>query len=549
MTWSLKAVAPLAALVALGEASTPVGHAHAVEPVLSHLQRRGPAVFPADWQPDVENWGPLPDVIGAPSTTLQGNTGSATRKPVTSDALQNDITSQALLDRAGDLQAIAYMTTGRNRVFGSPGHNFTSLYLYELVSQLEDYYDVEYQPFIETYSGGDASLVVNGEDQGASLMTYAPSGQVEAAFVAVSNLGCEAADYPAEVSGAIALISRGTCPFGLKAVLAGAAGAAGAVIYNNVAGSLSGTLGAPSRPEGPYPPIAAISQAAGQNIVSLLAAGEVIGELNVNSIIEDRVTMNVIAQTKSGDPNNVIFVGAHSDSVEAGPGINDDGSGTVGILEVALQLAKYEVTNAVRFAWWSAEEFGLLGSEYYVNQSTAEDLDKIRLYLNFDMIASPNYKLAIYDGDGSAFNLSGPPGSAEAEALFENYFESKGLPSEPTEFNGRSDYGPFLAVGVAAGGLFTGAEEIMTEAQAELYGGTAGVAFDENYHAVGDTVDNLNLEAFLINSRAIAHSIATYATSFDTLPPRTPRIVKRNAFNSKTKASGCHHKHEAPVAK
>lgn len=259
--------------------------------------------------------------------------------------------------------------------------------------------------------------------------------------------------------------------------------------------------------------------------------------------------MNVIAQTKSGDPDNVIFVGAHADSVEAGPGINDDGSGTVGILEVALQLAKYEVTNAVRFAWWSAEEFGLLGSEYYVNQSTPEDLDKIRLYLNFDMIASPNYKLSIYDGDGSAFNLSGPPGSAEAETLFENYFESKGLPSQPTEFNGRSDYGPFLEVGVAAGGLFTGAEQIKTEAEAALYGGTAGIAFDENYHKVGDTVDNLNLEAFLINSRAIAHSVATYATSFDTLPPRSARIVRRDAYNPKTKASGCHHKHEEPVAK
>lgn len=259
--------------------------------------------------------------------------------------------------------------------------------------------------------------------------------------------------------------------------------------------------------------------------------------------------MNVIAQTKSGDPDNVIFVGAHADSVEAGPGINDDGSGTVGILEVALQLAKYEVTNAVRFAWWSAEEFGLLGSEYYVNQSAPEDLDRIRLYLNFDMIASPNYKLSIYDGDGSAFNLSGPSGSAEAEALFENYFESKGLPSQPTEFNGRSDYGPFLAVGVAAGGLFTGAEQIKTEAEAALYGGTAGVAFDENYHRVGDTVDNLNLEAFLINSRAIAHSVATYATSFDSLPPRSARVVRRDAYSPKAKASGCHHKHEEPVAK
>ncbi|KAH7063094.1 hypothetical protein B0J12DRAFT_641385 [Macrophomina phaseolina] len=357
------------------------------------------------------------------------------------------------------------------------------------------------------------------------------------------------ADYPAEVAGNIALISRGTCDFGLKAALAGAAGAAGAVIYNNVNGTLSGTLGSPNRTEGPYPPTAAISQASGRALLSLLSAGEVIGNLNVNSIIEDRVTMNVIAQTKSGDPNNVIFVGAHSDSVEAGPGINDNGSGSVGILEVALQLAKYEVNNAVRFAWWSAEEFGLLGAEHYVNVSTPEELDKVRLYLNFDMIASPNYFLGIYDGDGSAFNLSGPAGSGEAEALFEDYFESKGLPSQPTEFSGRSDYGPFLDVGVAAGGLFTGAEQIKTEAEAALYGGTAGVAYDENYHRVGDTVDNLNLEAFLVNTRAIAHAVATYAESFDTLPPRSKRIVRRNPLIPKEKATGCHHKHEEPKAR
>lgn len=254
--------------------------------------------------------------------------------------------------------------------------------------------------------------------------------------------------------------------------------------------------------------------------------------------------MNVIAQTKTGDPDNVIFVGAHADSVDAGPGINDNGSGSIGILEVARNLAKYSVTNAVRFAWWSAEEFGLLGARYYVNQSSVEDLSKIRLYLNFDMIASPNYKLSIYDGDGSAFNLSGPAGSAEAEKLFEEYFVSVGLPSQPTEFNGRSDYGPFLDAGVAAGGLFTGAEQAKTEAEAALYGGEAGVAFDANYHRVGDTVANLNMDAFLVNSKAIAHAVATYATSFESLPPKGTRKIKRQVWNSPARIQGCHEAHD-----
>lgn len=222
--------------------------------------------------------------------------------------------------------------------------------------------------------------------------------------------------------------------------------------------------------------------------------------------------------------------------------MNDDGSGTVGILEVALQLAKYKTNNAIRFGWWSAEEFGLLGSEFYVNTTAPAELDKIRLYLNFDMIASPNYIYGIYDGDGSRFNLSGPPGSAQAEKLFEDFYAQKGLRSQPTEFSGRSDYGPFLAVGIAAGGLFTGAENIKTAQEAEWYGGEAGVAYDKNYHAVGDTVDNLNMEAFLVNTKAIAHSIATYGRSFESLPaPTRKRFIKRDV--APMKKSGCHHKH------
>jgi carboxypeptidase Q len=135
-------------------------------------------------------------------------------------------------------------------------------------------------------------------------------------------------------------------------------------------------------------------------------------------LTDDRIA-DVIAQTIGGDQDNVIAVGAHSDSVFAGPGINDDGSGSIGILEVAERLSAYSTNNAVRFGWWSGEEFGLLGSEYYVSTLNESEAAKIRLYLNFDMIASPNYYYAIYDGDGSDFNITGPPGSAEAEAFFE----------------------------------------------------------------------------------------------------------------------------------
>ncbi|KKY39753.1 putative aminopeptidase y [Diaporthe ampelina] len=391
------------------------------------------------------------------------------------------------------------------------GYNFSALYIHKTLAPLSDYYDITWQPFTAVYSNYNTTLSVTGTDRNAGRMTFSPSGHVEAPIVAISNNGCDAADFPENVSGNIALISRGGCEYGLKSALAGAAKAAGVVIYNNQGGDerLWGTLIERSRPEGPYPPTVGISQNAGRTILTSMASRERIGNLTVEGRVEDRVTMNLIAQTKAGDQNNVLVLGAHADSVEAGPGIQDNGSGVSCLLEVALQLAKYNVTNAVRFAWWSAEEFGLAGSQYYVDQSSAADLDRIRLYINFDMIASPNYILGIYDGDASDSPegiAAGPAGSGEAELLFTKYLEDVGQMSTPIYFNNRSDYQAFIYSGIPSTGPFTGAEGTKTAADAAAYGGTVGQAYDPNYHKVGDTVDNLNMEAFLINTKAAAHA-------------------------------------------
>ncbi|KAF2837330.1 aminopeptidase Y [Patellaria atrata CBS 101060] len=527
--------AAVAALASVASANTPFD-AHHKAPT-APIEARQFHSFPKNWRP---KFPPLPRL---PWHKRPGH-GPRSKPLVRSDKLQSTIKAKNLLEHAENLQAIAYATTARNRVFGSPGHNFTALYIYELLSELDEYYTVSYQPFVELWSGGGADVIVEGTElTSVSMFTYSPNGEVEAPIVQVANLGCEAADYPAEVEGAIALISRGTCEFGLKTALAGSAGAVGAIIYNNVEGPIAGgTLATPTRPEGPYPPVAGISGTEGAAIIEQLAAGPVSAILDVEALSENRTTMNVIAQTKGGDQNNVIMVGAHADSVNAGPGINDDGSGTVGILEVALQLAKFKTKNAVRFGFWSAEEFGLLGSEYYVSQLSEAEKDKIRLYLNFDMIASPNYIYSIYDGDGDAFNITGPPGSAEAEAHFEAFYESKRLPHQPTAFDGRSDYGPFLDAGIAAGGIFTGAEQVKTEEEAALYGGEAGVAYDINYHQAGDTVDNLNMDAFVTNTKAIADSVAFYGRSFSSLPAKAKR-VKRSVPLVVGRHAGCHHEH------
>jgi Zn-dependent M28 family amino/carboxypeptidase len=207
------------------------------------------------------------------------------------------------------------------------------------------------------------------------------------------------------------------------------------------------------------------------------------------------------------------MVGAHLDSVIEGPGINDNGSGSAALLEVAENLRKLKPKNTIRFALWGAEEFGLLGSEYYVANLTEEQSDDIALYLNFDMVGSPNFFRGIYDGDGDAFGIPGPPGSAALEEQFEEFYAERGLAFEGTEFSGRSDYGPFIAVGIPAGGLFTGAEGIKTAAQAALYGGQAGVAFDPCYHQACDTFDNVSLDVLDVNADAIAAATLTWAKS------------------------------------
>ncbi|KAK0614759.1 aminopeptidase Y [Immersiella caudata] len=466
---------------------------------------------------------------------------------VSSEKLQDEITLEGLMAGANKLQAIAD-ANGGNRVFGSPGHEATVDYLIDTLSAL-NYYNVTKQPFTELFSDGSAEFVVGGSAIDARIMTYTPAGTFDRPIVAASNLGCTAEDYPAEVAGNIALISRGECTFAAKSTAAKAAGAAAAVIYNNVDGPVAGTLGEASDL---YAPIVGISQVDGQAILASLEAGEVTGQLTVESIMENRVTYNVIAETKGGDHDNVLVLGGHTDSVIAGPGINDDGSGTIGVLNIAIALSKFKIKNAIRFGFWSAEEYGLLGSYAYMKSvnSTESEVAKMRGYLNCDMIASPNYIYGIYDGNGDAFGLEGPAGSDVIERDFEEFFASKGVASVPTEFSGRSDYAAFIENGVPSGGLFTGAEGIMTEEEAALFGGQAGVAYDVNYHAVGDTVDNLAQDAFLLNTKAVAHSVAKYALSFDTLPAVNPVerrwSADRAQFRKRAELGAHSHGHSGP---
>ena len=246
---------------------------------------------------------------------------------------------------------------------------------------------------------------------------------------------------------------------------------------------------------------------------------------------------NLIADWPGGDTSDTLMIGAHLDSVAAGPGINDNGTGSAANLEVALAVARtgFQPDRHLRFGWWGAEELGLRGSTAYVNSLTAAQKAAIGGYLNFDMVGSPNPGYFLYDGDNSDGTGAGPgpAGSAEIEDTLEAYFTSIGVPTRGTDFDGRSDYGPFIAAGIPAGGIFTGAEGRKTAAQVTLWGGTTG-AFDPCYHAACDTISNVNDTALNRNSDAIAAAVWALADAGGTEPPPTGTTVYSDTFETAT---------------
>ncbi|MFD9500958.1 M20/M25/M40 family metallo-hydrolase [Streptomyces sp. NPDC060035] len=432
-------------------------------------------------------------------------------------------------------QAIADSADG-HRAAGSLGHDASAAHVYRQLRKAG--YQVGYQAFDFVYTEALAEKlsVVSPTPRDISIraMTYTKStevGGVRAALVAVpadDTTGCEAADYAsATFTGKIALIKRGGCSFAEKQAAAGVAGAVGAVIYNNTEGVLSGTLGGV---ESGKIPTGGLVRAEGEKLVADLAKGEVTVDFEIRELQEERTTRNVVAETRRGNPAKTVMLGAHLDSVTDGPGINDNGSGSAGLLEVALELAKShkQPANKVRFAWWSAEENGLLGSEAYVAKLSEAQRKQVALYLNFDMIASPNGVQFVFDGDDSdgAGEGPGPEGSAQLERDINEFLDGKAKPHTGTDFTGRSDYGPFIEAGIPSGGTDTGAEGIKTADQAKAFGGTAGIAYDPCYHAACDDLDNVDMAHFDTNIDVIANAVGTYAYDLRSLTrpvPSAPR--------------------------
>ncbi|OBI06783.1 M28 family metallopeptidase [Mycobacterium scrofulaceum] len=450
------------------------------------------------------------------SANSQQGTGDPAAAAQFASALHDKVTSDAMMVHLAKLQDIANANNG-TRAVGTPGYEASVDYVVNTLRGSG--FDVQTPEFsARVFHGDKPEVTVGGKPVEAHALDFSlgtPPGGVSGPLVAVlasNGPGCAPADYGSlPVQGAVVLVDRGGCPFAQKEDAAAQRGAVAMLVADNVdEQQMGGTLGPDTNVK---IPVVSVTKSVGVQLRT--QPGPVVIKLNAS--VQSFKARNVIAQTKTGSTTNVVMAGAHLDSVPEGPGINDNGSGVAAILETALRLGNSPpVRNAVRFGFWGAEELGLIGSRNYVESLDLTGLKSIALYLNFDMLASPNPGYFTYDGDQSLpADVRGQPvvpeGSAGIERTLVAYLNSAGKTAQDTSFDGRSDYDGFTLAGVPAGGLFSGAEAKMSADQAKLWGGAADQPFDPNYHQKTDTLDHIDRTALGINGGGVAYAVGLYA--------------------------------------
>jgi hypothetical protein len=437
--------------------------------------------------------------------------------------LAGKVTADGMYPHLRKLQEIADANRG-SRAEGTPGYDASVDYVAQFLR--DKGFDVQTPEFdrIGGTQQGRPALTVAGRDfhvDQASLMFPTPAGGLRAITLRPQKApGCTAADYGSvSVRGAIAVVDDTGCSIVDKHNVAVAKGAVGLLVV-----SPPGTSGSPAGlfTSGYYEHLTIPAGVIDNGANAALRRSNAPVRLVLDSkplLVKSR---NVVAQTKTGDTKNVVLVGAHLDTVAGSPGINDNGSGVAAVLEVAAALGSQpKITNVVRFAFWGSEEHSLEGSTKYIRGLDRDQLDDIALYLNFDMLGSPNAGYFTYDGDQSAQpnpeipSRDVPAGSAGIERTLAGYLNLAGIRPADMPLAKTTDYSPFLAAGIPIGGATTGASQRKTEVQARLWGGRAGVAFDPNYHTPGDTIDNVDRRALSVMGPAVAYAVGTYAQSVE----------------------------------
>ncbi|XP_062516436.1 aminopeptidase-like [Corticium candelabrum] len=372
-------------------------------------------------------------------------------------------------------------------------------------------------PAVFKMTANDERVVTFVEDYDFSVMRYSGNGSVTGEELfrlereqknnnddngeAVPT-GCYAADFEKIKEGSIALLPYNTnCTYYQKARLAEDAGATAVIFYYedeefNTQGPSKSRVRGDELNETVSIPVISLSYPLSRQFGGdEKQKGDIIIETSTS--ITMSYTYNLFAETPYGRGDRLIVVGSHLDSVQEGVGMNDNGSGSSTNLEIAIQIARLnlEPVNKVRFAWWGAEELGLLGSKFYTSNLTEEEIADHALNLNFDMVGSPNYLRGVYNGSGFTDGSDEMKyACGKIQEVFEERFAQQNLSYSIVQFTGRSDYGPFIdaEIAIPAGGLSTGADGLKTTEERNMYGGLANAAFDTCYHMECDTIDNVD---------------------------------------------------------
>jgi Zn-dependent M28 family amino/carboxypeptidase len=416
---------------------------------------------------------------------------------------------------------------GGNRAAGTPGYDRSADYVTERLRSAG--YMVRFEEFTVPFFEERSPPIIATGSPGRELMPLpigairtlanSGSGEVSARLQAVdlaladgappgpSTSGCEASDFESFERGAIALLRRGTCPFQVKIENATGAGAAGVIIMNEGTNERTSTFSGRLMRLASVP-VVGIAFEPGRLLASAVGKGDIfLVRLKVDAEVGSRMTRNVLVD-REGDPARMIVVGAHLDSVREAPGMNDNASGSAAVLEAALRLAETHSSSGprIRFAFWGAEEMGLFGSRHHVDSLSEEERRAIVLYINLDMVGSPNFGRFVQSAQESS---DGPAVTAQRALLA--YFRDRNLPVEERVRAGRSGFGSddasFAEKGIPTVGLYTGAGETKHDAHAALFGGSAGQPFDPCYHKACDTTNNINRRVLEEMSAVLSHAL------------------------------------------
>ncbi|MFI6303662.1 M28 family peptidase [Amycolatopsis thailandensis] len=467
----------------------------------------------------------------AASAVLLTTTATAAPSAAASDpwwlakALASDVTGPKAWHH---LKAFSEATHahGGNRVSGSPGYDAAAAYVTKTLT------DSGYQVRRQEFTFPDYEMVAETATETAPvgrelhpLLAYFSVSTTEAGISATlaepagKATGCTPEDYTGrDVTGKIVLVDAGGCATSLKQVVAAGAGAAALLMNVNYTNPTMNIRHRIVPPEQARIPTATLTRAEAQELKADAAKGEVSLHLDLRSRRITTKGYNLIADTPTGDEANTVVVGSHLDSVDTTPGMNDNAAAAAMQLEIARQLAPHagKIKNRVRFAWWDAEEKGLVGSQYHVDQLSRRQRDGTSLYLNLEMIGSPNFARQVYNGQTPGGPA--PAGSRQITKTIEDYFARQNLPTVGLELDDRSDHSPFIKAGIPAGGVNAGAETLKPAEWVPLFGGKAGEMLDHCYHQSCDTLDNVNPAIFDQFGRAIAWTTGHYAV--EALDPR-----------------------------